>query len=114
MREHKLGFFEAAIAVAAMVVVVVLLTAEPNHAWPFLIPLAGLAVMGYGVARLFDYLKLKADLRDNGSKDPSGRLEARMDELERRMTDVQDILLSLTDKVDVLAAATPPRQLREG
>lgn len=36
-----------------------------------------------------------------------------MDELERRMTDVQDIMLSLTDQIEKLDATPPPPRLTE-
>ncbi|MEW6752492.1 MAG: hypothetical protein AB1505_16120 [Candidatus Latescibacterota bacterium] len=98
-------------AIAAMVFAgVVILTAGPALLG-LLIPLGAIAACIYGIHRLFGHLRFKAGLRDEAAVDTANGLEARVAELERRMTDVQDIVIALSDKYDLLEARAPQPQV---
>jgi hypothetical protein len=68
-----------------------------------LVPLAGIALTGFIVWKIMDYLRLKATVSGSGKGTGTpemGRLEARLEEIERRLTDVQDVMIALSEKFD--------------
>ena len=68
-----------------------------------MIPLASLGVMVFIFMKIMDYLKLRATVAGDGTGGSGGGLEEiqeRLDEIERRMTDVQDVMIALSEKFD--------------
>ena len=72
--------------------------------YPFygmIIPLAVLVIGGLVCFKVVDYLRLKATISDDGTGRPAlTDLHERLDEIERRLTDVQDVMISLSEKFD--------------
>ncbi len=66
-----------------------------------LIPIAGIALGAYAICLLLDYLKLKATVSGEKSV-PEDEMRNRLSEIERRMTDVQDVMIALSEKIDRL------------
>ena len=64
-----------------------------------LFALLGLALAGFALVQIVGYLRLKATLPGEGriADDETGN---RLDEIERRLTDVQDVMIDLSEKVD--------------
>ena len=61
-------------------------------------PWAGIALVICAIA-LLRYVKLRAERGGAGDEDVQ-RLERRLGEVERRLTDIQDIMLSIDEKLD--------------
>lgn len=74
------------------------------HFFPFtmLMPLVIIAVMVLIFIRVMDYLKLKATISGDGTERerPLEEIQSRLDEIERRLTDVQDVMIALSEKFD--------------
>ena len=66
-----------------------------------LIPIAGIALGAYAIYLLLDYLKLKATVSGEKSV-PEDEMRNRLNEIEQRMTDVQDLMIALSEKIDRL------------
>jgi len=67
------------------------------------IPLVSLGATVFIFLKIMDYLKLRATVAGDGSRESMGGLEEiqeRLDEIERRMTDVQDVMIALSEKFD--------------
>ena len=66
-----------------------------------LFALLGLALAGFAIVQIVGYLRLKATLPGEGriAEDETGN---RLDEIERRLTDVQDVMIALDEKVDLM------------
>jgi len=68
-----------------------------------ILPLAGIAFSIFVVVKVVDYLKLKATISGDGTQEPGAQLEdlqVRLTEIERRLTDVQDVMIALSEKFD--------------
>ena len=83
------------VPVAAMFVVMVKIV-ENEYV---LFALHGLALAGFAIVQIVGYLRLKAKLPGESriADDETGH---RRDEIERRLTDVQDVMIALSEKVD--------------
>jgi len=72
--------------------------------YPFygmVIPLAGLIIGAVICFKVLDYLRLKATLSGDGSENPDATdIQERLGEIERRLTDVQDVMIALSEKFD--------------
>jgi len=59
--------------------------------------------VGFGIALIIlaSAIHKYADRRSKGSvpSDAEGRLMARMDEMERRLTDIQDVMITIDEKL---------------
>ncbi|MBN98136.1 MAG: hypothetical protein CME16_02635 [Gemmatimonadetes bacterium] len=63
-----------------------------------------------GIAGMIRYLQLKTALPQGAGLDPDTNpkvLGERLDEIERRLTDVQDVMIALSEKFDRWEAANP-------
>lgn len=68
-----------------------------------IIPLATLGATVFIFLKIMDYLKLRATVAGDGTGEPGGGVEEireRLEEIERRMTDVQDVMIALSEKFD--------------
>lgn len=73
------------------------------HFYGMIIPLVGIAATVIIGLKIMDYLKLKATLSEDGMRESGGSLEevqTRLAEIERRLTDVQDVMIALSEKFD--------------
>jgi len=59
----------------------------------------GLALAGFAIVQIVGYLRLKATLPGESriADDETGH---RLDEIERRLSDVRDVMIALSEKVD--------------
>ena len=64
-----------------------------------LFALLGLALAGFAIVQIVGYLRLKATLPGEG-RIADNETGSRLDEIERRLTDVQDVMIALDEKVD--------------
>ena len=60
-----------------------------------------------GAYALIQRLRLSATLNTKGGKRGEKAVDKRLDELERRLTDVQDIMLAVNDKLERFEALPP-------
>ena len=74
-----------------------------HHFYGMIVPLFGIAATVIIGLKIMDYLKLKATLSEDGMRESGGSLEevqTRLAEIERRLTDVQDVMIALSEKFD--------------
>ena len=64
-----------------------------------LFALLGLALAGFAIVHIVGYLRLKATLPGEG-RIADNETGNRLDEIERRLTDVQDVMIALSEKLD--------------
>ena len=89
--------FHMAPVVAIIVLGIVLINIIENEY--IMIPIAGMALSGFVMAKIMEYLRLKATV--SGEKDvPQDEMRTRLHEIERRLTDVQDVMIALSEKID--------------
>ena len=68
-----------------------------------LIPIVGMTLSAFLFTRIMEYLKLKATV--SGDKEgPQDETQVRLDEIKRRLTDVQDLVIALSEKMDRMDA----------
>jgi hypothetical protein len=67
-----------------------------------ILPLVFIAVIVLVFLKIVDYLKLKATLSGDGTESSTSleEIKGHLDEIERRLTDVQDVMLALNEKFD--------------
>ena len=65
-----------------------------------LFALLGLALAGFAIVQIVGYLRLKATLPGESRIVDDETGGHRLDETERRLTDVQDVMIALSEKVD--------------
>lgn len=64
-----------------------------------LVPLLMAAVAIFGIAKGAEYLKLKATVSEDKGVEPD-ELRERLDGVEQRLTEVQDVMIALSEKID--------------
>ena len=64
-----------------------------------LTPLLLAAVAIFGIAKVAGYLKLKATVSEDKGIEPDA-LRERLAAVERRLTEVQDVMIALSEKID--------------
>ena len=64
-----------------------------------LTPLLLAAVAIFGIAKIADYLKLKATVSEDKGIEPD-ELRERLAGVEQRLTEVQDVMIALSEKID--------------
>ena len=64
-----------------------------------LTPLLLAAVAIFGIAKVADYLKLKATVSEDKGIEPD-ELQERLAGVEQRLTEVQDVMIALSEKID--------------
>ena len=71
-----------------------------QFAW--VVPVAFIAAIVFIVVRIMNYLQLRATVSEHTQQASLGRgvLEERLAEIERRLTDVQDVMIALSEKFD--------------
>jgi len=81
---------------------------------PFiLMPLLLAAVAIFGIAKVADYLKLKATVSEDKGFE-SDELRARLTAVEQRLTEVQDVMIALSEKIDQMdGLGSKPWECRE-
>lgn len=97
------GFF------AGIALCVLFYSAFPSHPGSFglmgpvgpiiLTPLLLAAVAIFGIAKVADYLKLKATVSEHEGVEPD-ELRERLAAVEQRLTEVQDVMIALSEKID--------------
>ena len=85
---------------------VLFFSAFPSHPGSFglmgpviLTPLLLAAVTIFVIAKVVDYLKLKATVSEDKSIGPD-ELRERLAAVEQRLTEVQDVMIALSEKID--------------
>ena len=66
-----------------------------------LIPLLLAAVAIFVIAKVVDYLRLKATVSEDKGMEPD-ELRERLAAVEQRLTEVQDVMITLSEKIDHL------------
>ena len=64
-----------------------------------LVPLLLAAVAIFGIAKVAEYLKLKATASEDKGVEPD-ELRERLAGVEHRLTEVQDVMIALSEKID--------------
>ncbi len=64
-----------------------------------LTPLLLAAVAIFGIAKVAEYLKLKATVSEDKGVEPN-ELRERLAGVEQRLTEVQDVMIALSEKID--------------
>ena len=104
MDKHKgtvCGFF------AGIASCVLFYSAFPSHPGSLLmgpvilIPLLLAAVAIFVIAKVVDYLRLKATVSEDKGMEPD-ELRERLAAVEQRLTEVQDVMITLSEKIDHL------------
>jgi hypothetical protein len=93
---------------AGIALCVLFFSAFPSHPGSFgligpviLTPLLLAAVAIFVIAKVVDYLKLKATVSaDKGIESESDELGERLAAVEQRLTEVQDVMIALSEKID--------------
>lgn len=103
---RKLFHLAPVVAIVVLGIVVINII-ENEH---IMIPIMGMVLGGYLIAKTMDYLKLKATV--SGDKDvPQGEMRDRLAEIERRLTDVQDVMIALSEKFDRMESDEKPEKM---
>ena len=75
-----------------------------------LIPIVGMTLSAFLFTRIMEYLKLKATV--SGDKEgPQDETQDRLDEIKRRLTDMQDLMIALSEKMDRMDAGEKQEKL---
>ena len=78
-----------------------------------LTPLVLAAVAIFAIVKVAEYLKLKATVSEDKGIE-SDELRERLAGVEQRLTEVQDVMIALSEKIDHMeGAGTKPRESRE-
>ena len=90
------------IPIAAIIVLGVVLVELADNDGEIMIPILGMALAAFIVAKFMEFLKLKATVGGGKKNVPEGEMRDRLVEIERRLTDVQDVMIALSEKIDRL------------
>ena len=87
--------------IVLFVVVFLLFTSHPlGPSFPgILTPLLFAGVAIFAIAKVADYLKLKATVSEDKGIEPD-ELRERLTSVEQRLTEVQDVMIALSEKID--------------
>ena len=100
--------FHLAPVVAIVVLGIVLINIIEDEY--ILIPIVGMVLGGFMFTRIMEYMKLKATV--SGDKDgPQDEMQDRLHAIERRLTDVQDVMIALSEKMDRMDAGEKHEKL---
>jgi hypothetical protein len=100
--------FYMAPVVAIVVLGIVLVSTIEDEG--ILIPIVGMTLSAFLFTRIMEYLKLKATV--SGDKEqPQDETQDRLDEIDRRLTDVQDVMIALSEKMDRMDAGEKHEKL---
>lgn len=96
--------------VVAIVVLGIVLNCFTIEAEVTLLPIVGMTLSAFLFTRIMEYLKLKATV--SGDKEgPQDETQDRLDEIKRRLTDVQDLMIALSEKMDRMDAGEKHEKL---
>jgi len=91
---------------AGIALCVLFFSAFPSHPGSYgligpviLVPLLLAAVAIFGIAKVAEYLKLKATVSEDKDVEPN-ELRERLVSVEQRLTEVQDVMIALSEKID--------------
>ena len=91
---------------AGIALCVLFFSAFPSHPGSYgligpviLVPLLLAAVAIFGIAKVAEYLKLKATVSEDKVMEPN-ELRERLVSVEQRLTEVQDVMIALSEKID--------------
>ena len=91
---------------AGIALCVLFFSAFPSHPGSYgligpviLVPLLLAAVAIFGIAKVAEYLKLKATVSEDKVMEPN-ELRERLASVEQRLTEVQDVMIALSEKID--------------
>ena len=100
--------FYMAPVVAIVVLGIVLVSTIEDEG--ILIPIVGMTLSAFLFTRIMEYLKLKATV--SGDKEqPQDETQDRLDEIDRRLTEVQDVMIALSEKMDRMDAGEKHEKL---
>ena len=100
--------FYMAPVVAIVVLGIVLVSTIEDEG--ILIPIVGMTLSAFLFTKIMEYLKLKATV--SGDKEqPQDETQDRLDEIDRRLTEVQDVMIALSEKMDRMDAGEKHEKL---
>ena len=96
-KEGILGF----LGFIVLFVVFFSFTSHPlGPSFPYILTPLLLAVVAiFGIAKVAEYLKLKATVSEDKGLEPD-ELRERLTAVEQRLTEVQDVMIALSEKID--------------
>ena len=100
--------FYMAPVVAIVVLGIVLVSTIEDEG--ILIPIVGMTLSAFLFTRIMEYLKLKATVSGD-KEEPQDETQDRLDEIDRRLTDVQDVMITLSEKMDRMDAGEKHEEL---
>ncbi|MDE0965139.1 MAG: hypothetical protein OSB73_18570 [Candidatus Latescibacteria bacterium] len=100
--------FYMAPVVAIVVLGIVLVSTIEDEG--ILIPIVGMTLSAFLFTRIMEYLKLKATVSGD-KEEPQDETQDRLDEIDRRLTDVQDVMIALSEKMDRMDAGEKHEKL---
>ena len=100
--------FSMAQVVAIVVLGIVLVITIEDEV--MLIPIVGMTLSAFLFTRIMEYLKLKATVSED-KEGPQDETQDRLDEIKRRLTDVQDVMIALSEKMDRMDAGEKHEKL---
>ena len=93
---------------AGIALCVLFFSAFPSHPGSYgligpviLVPLLLAAVAIFGIAKVAEYLRLKATVSEDKGIEPD-ELRERLAGVEQRLTEVQDVMIALSEKIDYM------------
>ena len=102
----KLFYMAPVVAIVVLGIVLVSIIEDEG----ILIPIVGMTLSAFLFTRIMEYLKLKATV--SGDKEqPQDETQDRLDEIDRRLTDVQDVMIALSEKMDRMDAGEKHEKL---
>ncbi len=100
-------FYMAPVVAIVVLGIVLVRTIEDEV---MLIPIVGMTLSAFLFTRIMEYLKLKATV--SGDKEgPQDETQDRLDKIKRRLTDVQDLMIALSEKMDRMDAGEKHEKL---
>ena len=100
--------FYMAPVVAIIVLGIVLVSTIEDEG--ILIPIVGMTLSAFLFTRIMEYLKLKATVSGD-KEEPQDETQDRLDEIDRRLIDVQDVMIALSEKMDRMDAGEKHEKL---
>ena len=89
-------FYMAPVVAIGVLGIVLVSTIEDEV---MLVPIVGMTLSAFLFTRIMEYLKLKATV--SGDKEgPHDETKGRLDEIKRRLSDVQDLMIALSVNMD--------------
>ena len=102
----KLFYMAPVVAIVVLGIVLVSIIEDEG----ILIPIVGMTLSAFLFTKIMEYLKLKATV--SGDKEqPQDETQDRLDEIDRRLTEVQDVMIALSEKMDRMDAGEKHEKL---